>query len=72
MMLYTIIDQQELFYQQKNFKYCYKRVENCMVEGVKYKDGGICVNRIISTDLKHYLNPTLQPGSRFTTGTWHV
>lgn len=62
-MLYTIIDQQEIFLETKNSKYFYKKVANCLVEGVKYKEDMV-VERIISTDLKDYLNPNLQPGQK--------
>ncbi|MGI5959545.1 MAG: YlzJ-like family protein [Massiliimalia sp.] len=60
-MLYTIVDEQEIFLEDKNSKYFYKKVANGIVEGVQYKDS-IVVQRVISTDLKDYLNPSLQPG----------
>ena len=64
MVLYTTIEPQAIFWDQKNLQYCYKKVANCIVEGVKYNEE-ICINRIISTNLKDYLNDAYQIGARF-------
>ncbi|MBC8610210.1 Uncharacterised protein [uncultured Ruminococcus sp.] len=62
-MLYTIIDENEIFTQPKNISYFYKRVDNCILEGVKY-DKSIMLNRVISTDLRDYLKPEYRLGAR--------
>lgn len=60
-MLYTIIDQNDIFFLEKREKYSYKKVANCVLEGVKYNDR-VVLTRIISTDLRDYLNPDYQIG----------
>ncbi len=62
MMLYTIIDPQEIFLQQKNLKYSYKKVDNCILEGVQYNND-ILISRIVSTNPKDYLNANYQLGT---------
>lgn len=61
MLLHTIIDLQEIFSHHQPQQYFYKKVENCMLEGVQYKDD-IVVQRIISTNPKDYLNPQYSLG----------
>ena len=61
MMLYTIIDENEIFAQPNNTRYFYKRVDNCILEGVKYNKD-VMLNRIISTNPKDYLNPQYHLG----------
>lgn len=63
MLFQTILDPMEVFGQESKIKYCYKKVDKCILEGVEYKNEGLCVSRIISTDLKDYLNPTWNPGA---------
>lgn len=63
-MLYTIIDENEIFLPKRQGKYFYKKVDNCVLEGVQY-DKGIILNRVISTDLKDYLNPDYRIGGKF-------
>lgn len=60
-MLYTILDENEIFLTQKKEKYSYKKVANCILEGVKYKNS-TRLTRVISTDLKDYLNPEYEIG----------
>lgn len=55
MMLYTVINPAEMWYREKNLKYCYKKVDNCILEGVKYNHGKVCLSRVISTNPKDYL-----------------
>lgn len=62
-MLYTILDESEVFWDNKENKYFYKKVDNCILEGVKY-NRDILLNRIISTNLKDFLNPDYQIGSK--------
>lgn len=67
MILHTILDPMEIFYEEKNLKYCYKKVDKCMLEGVKYNNENICLSRIISTNPKDYLNPEWTPGTNVST-----
>lgn len=60
-MLYTIMDENEVFARPKNPIYFYKRVDNCILEGVKYNQS-ILLNRIISTNPGDYLNPNYRLG----------
>ncbi|WP_159438281.1 YlzJ-like family protein [Massiliimalia massiliensis] len=60
-MLYTIIDENEIFAQENQPSYFYKRVDNCILEGVKYNQD-VMLNRIISTNPKDYLNPKYSLG----------
>lgn len=69
MVLYTILNEAEVFYSvescysAENLKYSYKKVDNCILEGVQYNKD-IMLNRIISTNLKDYLNPKYQIGQK--------
>lgn len=63
MMLYTILDEAEVFYKPENLKYSYKKVDNCILQGVEYNKE-VMLTRIISTDLKDYLNPRYQIGEK--------
>ncbi len=62
-MLYTIVDENEIFLTEKKEKYSYKKVANCVLEGVKYNNKTI-LTRVISTDLKDYLNPDYEIGKK--------
>lgn len=62
-MLHTILDENEVLLENKNYEYFYKKVDNCVLEGVKY-DKDIILNRVISTNLKDYLNPDYQIGRK--------
>jgi hypothetical protein len=62
-MLYTILDENEVFLENCRRKYFYKKVDNCVLEGVKYNQD-VILNRIISTNLNDYLNPNYQIGSK--------
>ena len=64
MILHTIIDLNEVMdpNYMKNFQACdSKRLENCIVYGVKCKEG-FQVNGIFSTKPADYLNPNYESG----------
>lgn len=60
-MLHTIINEGDIFYQPDEIKKFYKKVDNCVLEGVKYNQD-VMLNRVISTNLKDYLNPHFRLG----------
>ncbi len=62
-MLYTIVDIDEIFNCDKNYEYYYKKVDNCILQGVKCNKI-TTINRIISTNPKDYLNPDYSLGNR--------
>lgn len=66
-MLYTVIDENEIFFEDKKTEYSYKRLDNCILEGVKYNNG-IMLTRVISTNLQDYLNPDYQIGRLISIG----
>ncbi len=64
-MLYTILDENEIFLTEKKEKYLYKKVANCILQGVEYNNNTM-LTRVISTDLKDYLNPEYEIGKKVT------
>ena len=64
-MIQTVIDLNEVFdmnYAKKIPKQQYKRVDNCILFGVKCNEG-FRVNRIFSTNPADYLDPVYQSGN---------
>ncbi|NLC44385.1 MAG: hypothetical protein GX783_08915 [Clostridiales bacterium] len=68
MILHTIVDQNLIWDQQdegtvETMELVWHSVP---VEVTKKDDKILVINRIITTDLLHYLNPKLQPGMEIT------
>lgn len=63
MLLHTIIDLNDIFYEQeKPSALCCKDIGTLHIEGERFEQG-IRVKRIISTDPNHYLDSKYSPNS---------
>lgn len=64
MILHTIVDPNLIWYKELD---CNERMEirykGVQLEVIRANEKNVVVNRILSTDLNHYLDPDLQPGS---------
>ena len=64
MILHTIVDPDLIWNKGSD---CYERKEitykGVKLEVIRANESYVVVNRIFSTDLSHYLDPDLQPGS---------
>ena len=63
MILYTIVDPDVTWYNEESTKTMEITYKGVQIEVKKIDEKHFMINRIFSTDLKHYLNPELQPGS---------
>lgn len=66
MILYTIVDPMEVMMQPQNDDVQYRRVSGCLC-ACRMQGSECKVDRLISTDLKDYLNPRLEPGTTLNT-----
>ncbi len=60
-MLYTIINEADIFYRPESANGCFQQVGNAIIEG-ESRGGRIKIRRIISTDPADYLNPHFEIG----------
>lgn len=64
MILHTIVDHELIWKEEADtielMEVTYKGIQ---LEVKRIEERKVVVNRIISTDLNHYLDPELQPGS---------
>ncbi len=62
MLLYTLANQGEILKNTDKTNFSYKKVDNCVLEGVLYNNK-VVINRIISTNLKDYLKADYNIGN---------
>ena len=61
MILHTIVPPEQIFSQQAP-EYRYRKVNNSYLEERRLGEGYV-VSRLMSTDLRMYLDPKYQPGA---------
>ena len=68
MILHTIVDQNLIWGQQDDGSVQTIELvwQSVPIEVIKKDDKTLVINRILSTNLQHYLNPSLQPGTEIT------
>ncbi|NLB41568.1 MAG: hypothetical protein GX815_04785 [Clostridiales bacterium] len=68
MILHTIVDQNLIWGQHDDGSVQTIELvwQSVPMEVIKKDDKTVVINRILSTDLQDYLNPSLQPGTEIT------
>lgn len=68
MILHTIVDQNLIWGQQNNGSVQTIELvwQSVPMEVIRKDEKTVVINRILSTDPQHYLNPSLQPGMEIT------
>jgi|CZCB01.1.fsa_nt_gi hypothetical protein len=66
LILYTVVDPELIWKKEEISGFMEITYKGVRLEVRKISHDQVIVNRILSTDLTHYLDPGLQPGSMIT------